>query len=137
MKIILDTNVFFSAFFYDNKILELVDQVYREHQVFVSDEILLELENKLFSPKAKKLKPNYNLEETEAFLGKIKQESFLIKPSMVVEICRDPLDNMFLEIAQTIEAAYIITGDKDLLSLLNHKNTQIIKPNQFYEEIGI
>ena len=137
MKIILDTNVFFSAFFYDNKILELVDQVYLQHQVFVSNEIIAELENKLFSAKAKKLKTNYNIEETTSFFDKIKQDSFLIEPTVTVEICRDPLDNMFLELAETVEADYIITGDKDLLSLLNHKQTQILKPNQFYEKIGI
>jgi uncharacterized protein len=54
-----------------------------------------------------------------------------IEPNTKVVICRDPDDDKFLELAKTIDADFIISGDKDLLELKQFQNTTILKPSQF------
>lgn len=44
---------------------------------------------------------------------------------------RDAKDLYLLSFAETIDANYIITGDKDLLVLNNNQGTQILSPSQF------
>ena len=43
-----------------------------------------------------------------------------------VQICRDPKDDKFLELAVNGKAEYLITGDKDLLVLHPFKETKIL-----------
>lgn len=57
----------------------------------------------------------------------------MIIPTATVTACRDEKDNFILELAQTAQANYIITRDKDLLELPHQrwKTTKIIKPEDF------
>jgi putative PIN family toxin of toxin-antitoxin system len=45
--------------------------------------------------------------------------------------CRDPKDNFLLDLAQTVHADFLITGDNDLLVLKQHFDTVIISFNDF------
>ena len=47
--------------------------------------------------------------------------------------CRDPKDDKFLSLANQISADFIITLDKDLLSLERINKTEIITPAKFIE----
>jgi putative PIN family toxin of toxin-antitoxin system len=51
---------------------------------------------------------------TAIYLGR---ETELITINETIDICRDPKDNKFLELAISGKATHIITGDKDLLEL--------------------
>ena len=55
----------------------------------------------------------------------------LISVSAKVEICRDPKDNKFLELAIESAAACIITGDKDLLVLNPFEGIPILNAAEF------
>lgn len=44
---------------------------------------------------------------------------------------RDPFDEMFLRCALLGEADYLVSADKDLLSLKSFKNTVILSPGDF------
>jgi putative PIN family toxin of toxin-antitoxin system len=44
---------------------------------------------------------------------------------------RDPFDEMFLACAQLGRADYIVTADKDLLSLAEYEGTRLVTPAQF------
>lgn len=44
---------------------------------------------------------------------------------------RDPKDLYLLSLAETVEADFILTGDKDLLVLGSHKGTRILTFNEF------
>ena len=48
-------------------------------------------------------------------------------------VCRDPQDQMFLDIAQRGQVDYLVTGDQDLLVLANTPDLQfrIVKPIDF------
>lgn len=61
------------------------------------------------------------------------ERSTIIEPKMKLDVCRDPKDNFLLELAETTKADYLITRDKDLLSLPKSawKVTKIITPEAF------
>jgi putative PIN family toxin of toxin-antitoxin system len=48
-------------------------------------------------------------------------------------ICRDPKDQMFLDLAVSAEAKYIVSGDKDLLVIEEYPGGSIIKPKPFLD----
>lgn len=63
----------------------------------------------------------------------IKINGILVEPTIKIRECRDPKDNFLLELAETVKADYLITRDKDLLSLPKSawKITKIITPETF------
>ncbi len=48
-----------------------------------------------------------------------------------VQMCRDPKDDKFLDLAVNGNADYIVTGDKDLLSMQRILGTLIISPADY------
>jgi len=53
-----------------------------------------------------------------------------------VPTCRDPHDLKFLELAATGKASYLISGDRDLLSLAGQTRFQIVSPGDFLRQIA-
>jgi putative PIN family toxin of toxin-antitoxin system len=65
-------------------------------------------------------------------MGFISSEFSIIKPHTNLPInCRDKDDNNILQLAESVFADYIITGDKDLLILKHFKKTRILLPSEF------
>jgi hypothetical protein len=54
----------------------------------------------------------------------------------VIGQVRDPFDEMFLICAQLGQADYLVSVDKDLLTLSEHARTQIVTPTQFLTILG-
>ncbi len=48
-----------------------------------------------------------------------------------VRLCRDPRDDIFLELALAAQADFLITGDADLLALHPFHQTAIVTPADF------
>jgi len=136
MKLIFDTNVIVSFLISRSLKEELFYSVLKlsklgQSEIFYSIETFEELIETIKIPKIQE-KLNKN---TSRFLADYK---FLGKKVQVItklEICRDPKDNKFLELAKTIQADYIVTGDKDLLDLRQFEGTKILKPSEFLEII--
>jgi putative PIN family toxin of toxin-antitoxin system len=55
----------------------------------------------------------------------------LIRVSVSIDLCRDPKDNKFLELAVDSGAGCIITGDKDLLVLNPFETIPILTAADF------
>ena len=51
--------------------------------------------------------------------------------------CRDPFDLPFLQLAVTGKAAYLVTGDQDLLSLAGQFVCPIITADQFMKTLNL
>jgi len=66
-------------------------------------------------------------------LDVVKKYSQFIEIKSQVNTCRDADDNKFLELAKDSNAEFLITGDKDLLSLktLAEYQNQIMTPGDF------
>ena len=52
-----------------------------------------------------------------------------------VVICKDPKDDIYLELALTANANTIISGDRDLLALDGWRGIRILRPAQYTEQI--
>jgi len=140
IKIIFDTNIYFSAIGWDGKMLDLVIYCFKNDDIsiFSSQEISEEIHEKLKSQKFQKLvKDKVGGSFIIEVLDLIVQNSQIVTVSTKLNICRDPKDNKFLELAQTVSADYLITGDKDLLDLRQFEATKILKPSEFIFELGL
>jgi glutamine phosphoribosylpyrophosphate amidotransferase len=49
----------------------------------------------------------------------------------VVQACRDPKDDKFLACAVEGEAAYIVSSDRDLLTIRQYEGVCILNPGEF------
>jgi uncharacterized protein len=70
-------------------------------------------------------------EQREAFLIALVQSSTLVEVTKTITACRDPKDNMLLELAVSGKADVIVTGDTDLLVLHPFKKIAILQPEAF------
>ena len=68
-------------------------------------------------------------------LHKITEIGERIQIIETIKACRDPKDDMFLELAVNGNANYIITGDDDLLSLNPFREIKILTPNDFLVKV--
>jgi uncharacterized protein len=140
MKIIIDTNIHISALAFGGNISKNLIMLYKNTQIeiFTSTPIYQELKEKVNSSKFIKItKGRVLANEIEHYLNSYTEETKFIDPTNIVNICRDPDDNMFLELALEIDANYILTGDKDLLSISQFKNTKISTMADFINEIEL
>jgi putative PIN family toxin of toxin-antitoxin system len=63
--------------------------------------------------------------------GALEELCHLVEPSTVMPVSRDPDDDHILAAALSGEAAYVVTRDKDLLSLQSHSGVEILDPGTF------
>ncbi len=61
----------------------------------------------------------------------ILEKAEVVEPQDQVEASRDPKDNMFLACAKEGRAAYLVSQDKDLLSLRQFQGVEIVDVGEF------
>jgi len=59
----------------------------------------------------------------------------LIKVTTELELCRDRKDNFLLNLAADSQADFLVTGDKDLLEIIQLQKTKILTIRNLKEEI--
>ena len=128
LSVVLDTNIYISAFLIkgnQRKIIE--DAIKGKFTVYISYEILAEIESVLKRPKFK-LSPNH----INLFIDEINKLTEICNPSeRIINICRDSKDHIILECAVESQSNYIVTGDKDLLTLNEFRKVKIINSDEF------
>ena len=70
-------------------------------------------------------------EERGAFIEAVIRRSRFVNPTEEIQVCRDPDDNKFLELAVTESATCIVSGDDDLLELNPSRGISIMNPTDF------
>jgi putative PIN family toxin of toxin-antitoxin system len=132
--IVIDTNVLISAVLTpEGTARKVLNRVYQIFKIAQSDETYQELVRRIYKRKFDKYISD---QEREDFLRVVKHHSQFVKVESQVEICRDIDDNKFLELAIDSNAVFLITGDRDLLSLKAQIEYQklIVTPREFLEE---
>ena len=56
-----------------------------------------------------------------------------VDPGKNIQVCRDPNDDKFIECAVEARAFYIVSGDKDLLSIDEYDGIEIVTAADFCE----
>jgi putative PIN family toxin of toxin-antitoxin system len=101
-----------------------------DYRIAFSEPLLAELVDVLNRPH---IRGKYGLDqgdiETVLALLLLRGESF--SPTERIERCRDPKDNMILEVAITAGVDVIVSGDEDLLVLNPYEQIPIVEPNEF------
>lgn len=129
MKIIVDTNIWIS--FLIGKKLSLLKKILtnRDITVYVCAELIQEFKDVSQRKKIRK----YITEEDVWDTLKIMETHCHFAPinMKAKSSIRDVNDLYLLSFAETIQADYILTGDKDLLVLESHQQTRIITYSEF------
>ncbi|MBD2691770.1 putative toxin-antitoxin system toxin component, PIN family [Anabaena catenula] len=129
--IVIDTNVLLSAALSpDGTARKALDKAYKQFKIAQSEPTYEELKTRIYKPKFNKYISD---KERQDFLEVVKKYSQFIEIKTQIDICRDPDDNKFLDLAKDANAEFLITGDQDLLSLktLVEYQNQIITPRDF------
>ena len=132
-RYVFDTNVIISALLFNNSIPgQAFFHALDDGIILMSQSLAEELADVLGREKFNRY---VTLEERERFLKGLIGESELVGITDTVRACRDPKDDQILELAINGNAAFIVTGDDDLLVLNPFRGIQIVTPSQLLELI--
>jgi hypothetical protein len=128
MKVVLDTNVIIASFATRGLCHAVFELCLDRFEIVISSFLIEEVETNLF----KKLRLPHPLvrEITELLSENARTIEIDAIPQ---DVCEDPDDARMLALAQKSEAAYLITGDKELLAIKEFCSIKIISPRQFWE----
>lgn len=133
MKAVLDTNVLVSAALVPggnpHRIMET--SKLGRFELVTSEALLEELESVLARRRiARRL--GWSDAARSQFLEGIQESSTIVLPQKeITRMTVDPEDNRVLEAADEGQADYIVTGDRDLLQIVEHEGVRIVTPAEF------
>ena len=131
LRLVLDTNVLLSALLSPNATSRLVlRQAILRHVVLMSLAQWTEVQSIL---RRSKFRRYFTDEERRAFLDELDINAGWVAITRFFTVCRDPNDNMILELAVSGQADFIVTGDTDLLALDPFEGIRIVTPRAFLE----
>ncbi len=135
MKVILDCNIWISFLLSRQDCLLKKMLMDTRFDIYICEELLSEIINVARRDKIRKRVSENELQQLlniiDAFCEKTTIEH------IAESIIRDPKDLYLLSLAETIDADYIVSGDKDLTDLNQHLKTQIIKLAEFKLMMGL
>ncbi|PWC85372.1 twitching motility protein PilT [Azospirillum sp. TSH100] len=110
-----------------------VERVRRDCGLIGSGATLAELEEVLMRPTFDRYTA---AADRRAFLDRIRAETTLVAPAMVGRLCRDPEDDMFLAAAVGGSVPWLVTVDRQLLSVRQAGTTRVLRPERFLEAVA-
>ncbi len=136
-RVVLDTNLVLSALVFASGRVAALRHAWRQgHCVpLVSKATTAELIRVLAYPKFK-LSDEDQLELLADYLPWCATVR-IPKPAPATPDCRDPFDQSFLQLAVAGKADYLVSGDKDLLSIADQFGRPIVSAEQFLEKLAL
>ena len=131
-RVIIDTNLWISFLITNN--LNILSELFlfERFQIIFSDELFNEF---LDVARRSKFKKYFDEKSVQLLIENISEKLEFIEVASAITICRDLKDNFILALSIDGNADYIVTGDKDLLSLNGFKGKKIITINEFIKII--
>ena len=125
MRIILDTNVLLSALLSPlGAPAKLLDAWERKAFTLVASDVLIaefsEVAGRPF------FRARLRASAAELLAAGLRDFSFYCRDLPSGPIAPDPKDSYLLALAEASQAQFLVTGDKELLSIKRHKSTRII-----------
>ena len=128
MKIVIDTNVVASAIFFCGRPRQLLEELFLKNiEAFASPEILME-----YKETFEELRSRYPDKPVHIPLTQIAASCKVVIPTQNFRVCRDPDDDKFINCAVEGKCVYIVSGDKDLLSLEHFHDVGIVTVAEFF-----
>jgi uncharacterized protein len=128
---VFDTNIIVSAVLLkESKARQALDKAQANGVVLTSTSVLSELEEVLARPKFDKY---VTAVERKLFLAGFVKTVKFVEMVENIEVCRDPKDDKYLELAVSGNATCIVSGDADLLVLNPFQDIPIVTVREFLE----
>ena len=129
MKIVIDANLFISAFFWQGNPKKVIDRVInKSDDLFISVDILNEITDVINRPKFKADK-----QKTENYISEIKNIANIVDISEQINLSRDKKDNKYIDCAIAANADFIVSGDIHLLELKEYGKIKIVKAKDYLD----
>jgi len=130
-KCVLDVNIWIKLLFNNPDVFTIIECdnvfIYTTEELIDEINLVLEYEHIL----------EYTTQKQRKALKQIvAKRAIPIRKSSVIKICRDPDDDYLLGIRKDVNADYLITEDKDLLTLKKFKKTEIVDLRTFITVIS-
>lgn len=127
-RVVLDSNIYISAFLFGGKPLQVVQLAERGAFILlISASVRSEVEDTLAE------KFGYSSAMIHNSCNRIWTLATQIVPAIRVDLCRDEDDNRILECALAGDARFIVTGDRDLLDLPHVSRYTILRADAFLQ----
>ena len=133
LRITVDTNILISATINQGKPYQIL-RLAKEGKIIIvlSLNILEEFKEVISRPRF-----GFSNSQISDVLKHIINISEIVIPNVKINIVKkDPDDNMILEAAVSGDAKYIVSGDGDLLDLLEYRGIKILKAAEFLRIIN-
>lgn len=136
MRLILDTNVLVSALIQRSYPYYIVDRVFADDtiELCLSDKLFAEYVNVLNRDKFSRF-PDF-LAKAQTILADIEKRATQFAPIVIVDVIGDQADNRLLELAETCQADYLVTGNTNDFTMQEYKGTRILSPKEFFEQLN-
>jgi hypothetical protein len=134
MRLILDTNILLSALLSPmGASAKLLDAWERKAFTLVAcDALVAELRQVAGRPF---FRARLRASAAELLAAGVRDFSFYCRDLPSGPVAPDPKDSFLLALAEAGQAGYLVTGDKELLSLKRHKATRIVTPAAMVEAL--
>jgi uncharacterized protein len=134
LRFVFDTNTVVSALLLKNSVSRKAFDTAREQGILlISKETMTELNEVL---RREKFDKYLTEQERLHFLAKLVREAHLIEVINEIQECRDPDDDKFLELAVSGRADFLVSGDKDLLTMNPFRQIPIVTPRELMLEMS-
>jgi putative PIN family toxin of toxin-antitoxin system len=121
-----DSNIYVSALQFGGPPLQFLNAArHGAFQLAISGSIIEEVRGVLLN---KFHWSDYRLEEA---ISALRDFTLLVNPTQTVSVAEDSDDNRIIECALTSGSQFIVSGDNDLLRLIQYKDIRILKVVEF------
>ena len=132
VAIVIDTNLLISALIGRKTRIHL-ERIIEEYvtgtiQIYYCNTLVSEFWEVASRPKFRKY---FSLQQALAFVRSFLRISEEVEVTSSVDASRDPKDNFLLALCSTVQADYLVSGDKGLLAMKTYESTQIITLSDF------
>jgi len=135
IRVVFDTNVFLRALINPkSRCGRLLSELTPYYTLILSPEIIREILEVLHRPVIRERFPQIGELEMDEII-RILEKAEVVEPRVQVQASRDPKDNIFLACAIEGEAEYVVTEDRDLLSLGELRGVKIVDAQEFIEVV--
>jgi uncharacterized protein len=132
LRAVIDTNILVSGLI-RKQILPgqvLRHLRYSDFSIIYSVPIMVEVVEVLSRPQ---FRHKYQVvsDDIAALINLVRLRGEMVSPDRKIDACRDPKDNCFLEAAIEGNADIIVSGDKDLLDIMDFETIPIVSTAEF------
>jgi putative PIN family toxin of toxin-antitoxin system len=132
MNAALDTNVLVSAAINPrNPPAQIVRAWQSEAFVLVTSAVLIGELRLVLARRVVRRYLTWNADQINEVFRRLSVSARIVEPARRLRVLADEADNRVLEAAVEAQAGYIVTGDRELLTLGEYEGIEIVKPVRF------